>query len=129
MSITRRKNINFHLEIDVGLHVRLEHRKTHESVLGGEGHRMVNRMVSLAELAGDPDDGRDALMRGLMASRAARNLQVRISVEPDLLQLAHEMRYVLARVKIPAHMESAEFQDAQLSQLRFRYTYKQSIRH
>lgn len=62
MSITRKKNINFHLEIDVGLHVRLEYRKTHKSVLGGEGHRMVNRMVSLAELSGDPDDGRDALM-------------------------------------------------------------------
>lgn len=55
-----------------------------------------------------------------MASSAARNLQVWIPVEPDLLQLAHEMRYVLTRVKISADMESAEFQDALLSQLCFR---------
>lgn len=60
--MTRKKNINFYLEIDVGLHVRLEYRKTYESVLRGEGHRMVNRMISLPELAGNPDDGRDALM-------------------------------------------------------------------
>lgn len=126
-SMTRRKNINFHLEIDVGLHVRLEYRKTYESVLGGEGHRMMNRMVSLPEFAGNPDNGRDTLMWSLMASSTARNLQVWISVEPDLLQLAHEMRYVLARVKISAYMESAKFQDALLSQLRFRCICKQTI--
>lgn len=123
------KNITFHLEIDVSLQVRLEYRKSYESVLGGEGHRMMNRMVSLAELAGDSDDGRDALMRSLMASRAARNLQVWISVEPDLLQLAHEMRYVFARMRISAYVEGAEFQNALLSQLRFRYIHdnKQSF--
>lgn len=89
---------------------------------------MVNRMVPLPELAGDPDDGRNALVRCLVASRAARNLQVWIPVEPDLLQLAHEMRYVLARVKISAYMKSAEFQDALLPQLRFRYIRVRTVR-
>lgn len=77
----------------------------------------MHRMVPLAELAGHPDDGRDALMRGLVIAGAARNLQVRVAVEPDLLQLTHEMQYVLARVQVSAHVEGAEFQDALLAQL------------
>jgi len=83
-------------------------------MLGGKGHRMMNRMIPLPEFTSDPNDGRDTLMRRLMTSSTARNLQVWISIEPDLLQLSHEMRYVLACVKISAYVESTEFQDALL---------------
>lgn len=84
---------------------------------------MVNRMVPLPKFASDPDDGRNTLMRGLMASSAARNFQIRISIKPDLLQLTHKMQYVLARVRIPAYVEGAKLQDALLSQLCFRYIF------
>lgn len=114
-----------HLKIDVGLHVCLEHRKPYESVLRCEGHRMVNRVVPLLELAGDSDNGRDALVRGLMAPGIACDLQVRVPVEPDLLQLAYEVRYVLARVKVSTYVESTEFQDALLPQLRLRYMHNE----
>lgn len=75
-------------------------------------------MISLPEFAGYSDDGRYTLMRGLMIASAASDLQIRISVEPDLLQLTHEVRHVLDRVKIPAHVKSAKFQNALVPQLR-----------
>lgn len=77
---------------------------------------MVNRMIPLPEFASDPDDGRNTLMSGLMTSSAACYLQIWISIEPDLLQLTHKMRYVLARLRIPAYVEGAKLQDALLSQ-------------
>jgi len=97
-------------------------------VLGGEGDRMVDRMIPLPEFTGDPDNRCDALMRSLMASNATCNLQVRIPVEPDLLQLTHEMRYVFAGMKVSADVESAEFQDILLFGLQFGYVcHKQFI--
>lgn len=87
-------------------------------MLGGEGDGVVDRVVPLAELAGHPDDGREALVRGLVGARAPGYLQVRVAVEPDLLELADEVGYLLAGVQVAAHVERPELERVLLPEVR-----------
>lgn len=85
-------------------------------MLGGEGNRVMHRMASLSKLPVHPDDRRQALVRGLMSSSVARDLEVRIPIEPQLLHRAHEVRYLLAGVNVTAHVKRPELQGVSLAE-------------
>lgn len=76
-------------------------------------------MVPLPEFPCDSNNRRYTLMRCLMISGATRYFQVRITVEPDLLELADEMRDFLSCVQVATDVERPKFQNALFAKLRF----------
>lgn len=76
-------------------------------------------MVPFAEFPRDPDDRCYTLMRSLMIAGTARYLQVRVAVEPDLLEKTNEMRDFLTGVQVATDVQRSEFQNALLAKLRF----------
>ena len=79
----------------------------------------MDRVVPLAEFPRDPDDRRDPLMGSLMVSGAPRYFEVRIAIEPDLLQLADKVRDLLSSVQISTRVEGTELQNSLFAELRF----------
>lgn len=110
------KKQSSHLEVDVGLDVGLEHGQTDEGVLGGEGDRVVHRVAPLPELPADPDDRREALVRGRVRPCVPGYLQVGVAVEPQLLDRADEVRDLLTRVRVPADVQRPELQGVPLAE-------------
>lgn len=88
-------------------------------MLWRESHRMMHWMVPLPEFSCDPNNRRYTLMRCLMISGATRYFQVRVTVEPDLLELADEMRDFLPCVQVATDVERPKFQNALFAKLRF----------
>lgn len=76
-------------------------------------------MVPFAEFPRNPDDRCYTLMRSLMIAGTARYLQVRIAVEPDLLEKTNEMRDFLPGVQVATDVQRSEFQNTLLAKLRF----------
>lgn len=88
-------------------------------MLWRESHRMMHWMVPLPEFPCDSNNRRYTLMRCLMISGATRYFQVRITVEPDLLELADEMRDFLPCVQVATDVERPKFQNTLFAKLRF----------
>lgn len=76
-------------------------------------------MVPFAEFPRNPDDRCYTLMRSLMIAGTARYLQVRVAVEPDLLEKTNEVRDFLSGVQVASDVQRSEFQNALLAKLRF----------
>lgn len=76
-------------------------------------------MVPFAEFPRNPDDRCYTLMRSLMIAGTARYLQVRVAVEPDLLEKTNEVRDFLSGVQVASDVQRSEFQNTLLAKLRF----------
>lgn len=56
---------------------------------------MMNGVIPFAEFSCNPDDRRHSLMRSLMGSSTPSDLEIGITVEPNLLELSNEMGSVV----------------------------------